>query len=327
MLMPLLDVLVGLMLVYLIFSIAASGAMELAEAVLRKRGDVLRSGIAEIFRSANGPRTDAALEALVQAFYRSPHISPLFRGSYAQKRLPSYIPASRFALALMHAQAASGPQDAPLAAQLQDMAAAIVRLYGLSMAITPGEQQMLLERYFNENGERMSGWYRQHVRIVLSGIALVLCVVLNVDTVRIFTTLSGNSDLRGRLVEEALTQARAGSAMAIAVCDPAAGVDCTEHYRRELGVVLDLADSLALPIYWQTDPLLLDPPSGLWNGLIAWLGKLLGLAVSTFAISLGTPFWFGALNKLIELRTSLRPGTRAAAAARDSGAPGGTPPS
>lgn len=38
-----------------------------------------------------------------------------------------------------------------------------------------------------------------------------------------------------------------------------------------------------------------------------WLVKLLGLAATTAAAAMGAPFWFGALNRLVNLRLTGNP--------------------
>lgn len=44
-----------------------------------------------------------------------------------------------------------------------------------------------------------------------------------------------------------------------------------------------------------------------WHrSLLGWIGKLLGLGISVFAISLGAPFWFDMLGKVINLRATGR---------------------
>jgi hypothetical protein len=38
-----------------------------------------------------------------------------------------------------------------------------------------------------------------------------------------------------------------------------------------------------------------------------WLTKILGLLLTAFAISLGAPFWFDVLNKIIVVRSTVKP--------------------
>ena len=53
-----------------------------------------------------------------------------------------------------------------------------------------------------------------------------------------------------------------------------------------------------LPIGWQPG----DPARGLPQDAWSWLKKVVGFLVSAVAITMGAPFWFDLLNKLINLR-------------------------
>jgi hypothetical protein len=62
---------------------------------------------------------------------------------------------------------------------------------------------------------------------------------------------------------------------------------------------LDRLRAAGLPIGWSSR----NRPAGLG----AWLLKILGLAVTAVAATLGAPFWFDVLNRLGSLRNAGRP--------------------
>lgn len=77
--------------------------------------------------------------------------------------------------------------------------------------------------------------------------------------------------------------------------------------------VLDAGSQLNLPLGWvidANDPHAIEqvPPSLFYmvnwdlKTLQAWLSKIVGLLITVFAVSLGAPFWFDTLSKLINLR-------------------------
>src|SRR5262245_4540061 len=92
---PMLDIAIGLGFVYLLLSIICSAASEGIEAVLKNRATDLERGIRELLDEKNG--------RLATALYNHQLINGLFRGGYQfrGKKLPSYIPARNFALALL----------------------------------------------------------------------------------------------------------------------------------------------------------------------------------------------------------------------------------
>ncbi len=67
---------------------------------------------------------------------------------------------------------------------------------------------------------------------------------------------------------------------------------------------LDHAAVLGLPVGWDNDPLLSTTPPG---GTVFWMrlaSKVVGLLITTAAASLGAPFWFDLIQKLVPLRAA-----------------------
>jgi hypothetical protein len=61
-------------------------------------------------------------------------------------------------------------------------------------------------------------------------------------------------------------------------------------------------NEFGLPLGWSHDT---SPHNFFWEGL----GKVLGLLVTAFALTLGAPFWFDLLGKVSNLRGSGPPAT------------------
>ena len=101
---------------------------------------------------------------------------------------------------------------------------------------------------------------------------------------------------------------------------------------RYLEVRKKLTDS-GLPLGWsRTEFPTLDErptcPRRIWSGLAFLLIKLAGLAITTLATSLGAPFWFDMVNKLVNIRSSVgnKPPTLAEVKDRKAAAARGGPP-
>lgn len=96
-----LEVAVGMCLLFLFMSIIASALKEILEAWLKMRSKDLERGLGELLGSEN-----------LKAFYEHPAIAGLYRGTYdaarAGGRLPSYIPSRQFAIAMMQLVATGG---------------------------------------------------------------------------------------------------------------------------------------------------------------------------------------------------------------------------
>jgi len=87
------DVAIGMIFVYLLFSLLCSAANEIIEMALKKRAKHLEDGLIELLHD----------KRLVEKVYNHPLVNGLFDGAYkaGSRKLPSYIPATNFALALM----------------------------------------------------------------------------------------------------------------------------------------------------------------------------------------------------------------------------------
>jgi hypothetical protein len=240
MLIQILDVLIGLSVVYLVFSTAASAAVELVEVMLRRRGALLRKGIQELLATAlpsDGAAPDAAaINTLVERFYNSPHIASLYSGRLSHLpligwwvrggQLPSYIPPERFAAAVQwlvaNPLAATDAKAAPVKNPFASLAEIALSLAPDATA-DPRAQQDRIAAYFTASAERCSGWYRRHVQLVLLLSGGLMAATLNLDSLRIAQVLSDDPALRSQIVEQALKDADDGelAAYEIRCTDPA----------------------------------------------------------------------------------------------------------
>ena len=143
------------------------------------------------------------------------------------------------------------------------------------------------------------------------------------DSIQLVESLQTDPSVREALVElapelletaetdEAESTDAAGEETAAAVETPADAIDLlqTQLSTRTLpfGRWIDADPNVENPLEFPTDG---------WG----WLYKVLGILITAAAISLGAPFWFDALNKLVNLRGSGgKPATAAEARATNGG--------
>jgi hypothetical protein len=67
----------------------------------------------------------------------------------------------------------------------------------------------------------------------------------------------------------------------------------------DLGKAVEDLEGLGLPIGWNPDKL----PSSPYE----WALRLLGILLTSLAVSLGAPFWFDLLNRFIVVRSTVKP--------------------
>jgi len=146
-----------------------------------------------------------------------------------------------------------------------------------------------VEHWYDDQMERVSGWYRRRIQKVLWILAFVLALTLNADALQIAKRLWVDPSQRAAIVNRAqnATETTRGT-------NP---TDSLGSLRIPLGWHLASArhDPQGFPIY--------EKPSMVW----ALIGKLVGLILTTVAISFGAPFWFDTLSKLARLRNSGAP--------------------
>lgn len=314
-----LEVAIGIVFVYVLISIICSAVREGIEAWLKTRAAYLEYGIRELLH-------DKDASGLARSFFNHPLVFSLYSGEYkpgGSKRpapwasganLPSYIPAKNFALTLMDiaargptTDAVSSDPSAP-AVSLATVRASVLNLHNpavqrVMLAAIDSAQgdfdraQASLEAWYDSVMDRVSGWYKRSTQWVIFWIALIIVIGGNVNTIAIADYLYRNDAVRGAIV------ARAESA-----ATDAAFLDRT--YQQ---VTQDL-DSLHLPIGWTNGWGALGSREGsgendraqieIWNDVFA---PVLGWLLTAFAATLGAPFWFDVLNKVMVIRATVKP--------------------
>lgn len=301
MILQLLNVLIGLTLVYLIFSTIASALFDSVEIIVKRRGKLLARGITEILR-----RLSDDVEVDVERFYEHELINSLFEGKFEKdsRRLPSYIPPLRFARAVLMLAEKSLAQNASATGPFVQLRAYAQRLAG-QRALVPGEisaaaMEAELVEHFNTSMDRVSGWFARYARGVLLAIGLVLAFAANVDTLQIVRSLSMDPLLAERIADSAATYVDRRTE-SIEVVDDG-------ELDRQIAVInknREIAESLGLPLGW------LEGEFARTFGANAkaddLIKKLVGLLLTGFALSFGATFWFDLLSKLVDLRASLKP--------------------
>ncbi len=280
--LSILDVVIGVVVVYLLLSVVCSGINELIMTRLNQRGKNLARGILRMLGSTD----------LHDKFYAHPRIQSL----RDDERLPSYVPSATFALVLLDLIAPAAPDWKRTAAQIGERIDRLPadgdlrRNLVLLMDRAGGDVERLekeIESWFNDVMERASGWYKRHVQRALLVIGLVVVVVADADTIRLARDLARDPVMRQALVSYA-QQATSKPPPSSAPNDSAALAQVVRQ--------IDDAKDVGIPLGWSKA-----------STSAGWFDVFIGLLISTFAVALGSPFWFDLLGKLLNVRAALRP--------------------
>lgn len=218
-----------------------------------------------------------------------------------------------------------------------------------------------LQVWFDDSMERVAGWYKRQVQVILFIIGLTLAILFNLDIIQIAGKLSTDKDARDQLVKMAVNQADsykddprlktgvktdslnkenadsifkqyhqhieeaknivsssitpANKLLALGWGDYGASRDSikilTKYYNRSKICNQGIAAQKKACLLFnksQLDSVFAAHATGY---KISYIGsslldasKFAGILLTAFAISLGAPFWFDLLNKLMKLRAS-----------------------
>lgn len=318
-----LDVAIGLILIYLILSLISSAILESIASFLKSRANTLVEGMRELIQD----------DQLMKDLYNHPQINALYKGNSfddaTQKgTLPSYIPSNAFALALLdlvvkgrdtHAQLQSGPEARVVSVDTirsQIMRLGNDRVQRAVLSALDAAQgdlaaaQSNIEKWFNNSMDRVSGWYKKKTQVYVFAIGLVLVIFIDADTISIARRL---------YQDPAQREAAVAIAGGISAKDTLGGAQAVAQ-RAE-----DKLQHLGLPLAWEEIHLKAFPPTRdelvligkhVWKAIFGWI-------LTAFAISLGASFWFDALSKIMMIRSTLKPPPQASGS---DGSSGGTQP-
>lgn len=359
-----LDIVIGLIFIYLLYSLLASIIQEIIASQFSFRAKILERAVfrmledenkfASKFRSiwylfkktGNG----GAKNSITYEYYKHPLI--LFLGESDSRGKPAYINKETFSkviVDLLRGKDVTPGDDVKSLIQksLNDKTTnwgnAAISDQTLSYlqsiwADANGEVPKFkhhLEGWFEETMDRASTWYKKHIQFILFFIGLAISISFNVDTLKIIERLEKDPKLRELVVQQAnaFQEAHPDLDKKLIIREAENNTFLTNHSNHKIlanDSLLNkkLADSLELVNYMelkQQRDELFDQATSLVktdiNNVHHSLGlgwenfdsssfqsifySLIGWVVTALALSLGAPFWFDLLNKLMKLRGSV----------------------
>jgi len=359
---PILDVAIGIVFVFLLFSLVVSTLNEVILSFFDQRAKFLQMGLKELLGNENRV-AQLCNHGLISAFSRTD-----------KGNKPSYIPSGAFVTALLdlilrdwgqsnaaNAQAGANAAPNPLPAipdlsagdisqRLKDCIAALPN-DGLGQSMRSlltvagqdiGAFKLALEGWFNDAMDRTAGWYKYFTQKWMIVFGLVLAAAGNVDTIHIVRMLSMNPDLQKAIVSQAVAYSKAeqtAGATAMATLNAAGAASATPSAAAEAlpstpsasaspvasgsdpagasqynavaakdpeNALNDFQDALTrlggtgIPVGWDSAQAQYFVSYGGWNCLLV----LAGWVLTALAASLGAPFWFDVLGRIINIRNA-----------------------
>jgi hypothetical protein len=350
-----LNVVIGLVFIYLLYSLLATIIQEIIAANLGMRSRMLKKGIC---RMLDDDVEDN--EPLSKVFYKHPLIKYLGENKLFKK--PSYISAQNFSKVLIDLLRGENAQPGQNFASLiqTSLKNEEVQWGGIKIKINPEtlsflkslwadaqgdveKYKSMLEQWFDDTMERVTGWYKRRVQWIMLCIGLFLAFAFNIDSISIAIKLSKDPKLAEQLANNASayiqTHKELGNQLKADVINQndsnvlknitKSGINTiSENMVLQSFKLIDTASIMIkadidnsnklLGLGWHCIEVKHTDSTNTKNSntgkefknKFRWVPvnfhkySIFGWLITALAISLGAPFWFDLLNKFINLRNA-----------------------
>lgn len=303
---PVLDIFIGLVLIYFLYSLLLSIITEMISNWMGMRARHLREGITKMLndidddddKSSNKEVDNRGIiktwllseptnfkSSLADKFYSHPNIKYMSRHqSWSKTQLfnkskPAYLSSSLFVdtvMALLRENSNGKDMDMVKSAVVSkslNMQPETRRKFD-SIINEAGDDiedfKKKLEEWFDQMMDRVNGWYKRQINTILFYIGLLIVAIFNVDSIEIVKRLSTDDAARDRLVALANIKVDNGSDQDKAISE---AMDLAKQDIKNTNQILSLTDSDR-----------------------SWF-SLVGYMLTALALSLGATYWFDLLKK------------------------------
>ena len=269
--------------------------------LIRLRATFLESGIKRMLD--DGSKTTV----LSEGFFKQPLIKYLGSGSLAGLiKKPSYLSAQNFSKALLELLKEKGSEilkDTPSPTTLAKIQESLNKLNSTSdtmifiRSLLEDAQNDLdkfktsLEQWYDDTMERVTSWYKKWIQLTMFLIGFSIAAIFNVDTIEIVKKLSHDPKAREQYV-----------ALAQKLVDDkefAKQVAGDTSQQKNFDELKKTFTSLRAQAMENNEVLTVKRGPFGPDQFFGWL-------ITAIALSLGAPFWFDLLNKLMKLRGSVQ---------------------
>jgi hypothetical protein len=325
-----LDVVIGLVFVFTLYSLLTTTIVELISTYFQFRARNLSKAIKRMLDDDNEK------EVFSRLFFKQPIIKFMASGYLKIFNKPSYLQARNFSQALIQVLKEGTEKDIDPVLRIRTTLKAYENTdtgrFLLSLLDDADNKienfKALVEQWFDDTMERVTGWYIRRITIVTFIVGFIIATIFNADTFQIaghlskdqkareqYVQLAGNmisnntivnsafdTALRGRLLQDSLLIRKFKN-------DPVAlkkfVSDSVYNKATEAQQVLLTRIDTLYAISEKSQNILsfkrIKGKGFIYDDLLNFAGCL----ITTLALSLGAPFWFDILSKLVQLRSAV----------------------
>ncbi len=218
------DLVIGLVFIYLLYSLLASIIQEIISTLLGLRARTLSRAIGRMLKE-DSKKTKTKFSAafleftqrfsrnfrgendeLHKKFYNHSGIRSMTSGQYYSK--PSYINSKEFSTVLIDILFNEEDSEKSVSNWIKEIlpkkSGRIPEAAADNLKVTNEDienYKKYLEEWFDHTMERVSGWYKRSIQTILLITGFFIAVIFNVDTIEIVGLLSTDKDAREAMVE------------------------------------------------------------------------------------------------------------------------------
>ncbi len=299
--LPMLDIAIGLIFIYLFLSLVCTVMAEWISRFLLTRSNYLEAGIRNLLNDLEG-------DGLVKTIYEHPLITGIGKGSSK----PSYIPPHTFARVLMDIISPANIEEGSKKINQFKTAIAQIPNEPLKKSLLPllggveqdlNEARKRIEQWYDDSMERVSGWYKRKSQVIILVLSIIITILFNADTITIVKKLYTDEALRAGIVKAAEVIVKEETAKR----DQLKKDESQNSQEMNPNILLkELKDTfesenIRLPLGWKG----VSSVTSFFESFFKSLNivQIVGWLFTAFAVSLGAPFWFDTLNKFVNIRS------------------------
>lgn len=292
-----LGVAIGIATVCLVFSILASHIQEIWASFSARRAAALEIALQHMLSDPSLSKSFFD-HPLIQGISFSPTRSSILRRNAPYQPRPTYVAADLFnkvlqSILISAHRLQTNELPAIIAALPDSTVKSRIKTLTLGLENDASACNAAIEKWFDDTMDRVNGVYKRNTQLVLLVLGLALAVGCNVNLLEISGTLWTSAAAR----EEINAVAQMYACKDTDSCRSDRYKDARGTLEKDLTSLPLGYHGVDLLTYWK-DALQkwTEPPLGVWaSNLAGWL-------LTAIAISLGAPFWFDLINKLVNVR-------------------------
>lgn len=283
------EVVIGLAFIYILYSLLVTIITELITSLLNQRGRVLKKGLKRML-------DDEDKKIFSEEFLNRAEIKYLSN----KGRLPSYLKPTTFSKTLMNVLGKADNAKKFLENKIKELKEKLDKnpdkklsdteevIYNLMLEADGNIElfKSLLEEWYNETMERVAGWYKRRIQVITFVIGILLAFAMNVDTIAIAKKLTNESDARMEMVKVATAYVNEQNP------DSSISDSLYVEMKKVVGSIKNQESIISIS----------RPKCD--SGFKVIMLYIIGCFITAIALSLGAPFWFDILDKLVKLRSS-----------------------